>query len=293
MQSVSISRRAAPRSTRVNRGGRRSVARGRRRFESAVAQFEVANRLRQAGGFSEWLRGTPWSPAKIAGIMVAAAAITVLGLTHTSDAWFVYAEDVEVRNLSYLDSGAVYAQTGIEGWNVLWLTPDDVRERVLSIPYVESADVDVRLPARVVIDVKEMRPIALWVTNDATYWLSADGTALPAAASTEETLPQIIDTLGEAQAISPEGTLAIDADVLASALSLMDRLPNLDDKIRYNRDFGLNFPLPDKDVWVYWGDGLDTSTKLENLKAAEALLSELEEPASLIDVRFTNRPYVR
>ena len=253
----------------------------------------MADRLRQAGRNSFRLRATPWQPAKIAGIAVAVAMLVLLSLTHTADEWFVYAEDFEVRNLSYLDVSDIYRQSGVDGWNVLWLTPDQIRDRVLAIPYIESAEVDVRLPSRIVIDVTELQPIALWVTKDATYWLSADGTALPAIASTDEDLPQLIDVLGEAQAISGDSTLAVDSDVLASSLALMDRLPGLEDKIRYNRNFGLNFPLPDQEIWVYWGDGLNTDAKLDNLKAAEALLPELEEPASLIDVRFIHRPYVR
>ncbi len=220
------------------------------------------------------------------------AAVALLGLTQYSDAWFVYAEDVQVRNLSYLDGEDVYRQSGIEGWNSLWLTPGEIKDRVQAIPYVESVDVDIRLPAQIVIDVEELQPIALWVTKDATYWLTSSGVALPAIASTEG-LPQLVDALGEAQAIGDGASLAVDPDVLASALALMDRLPGLKDEIRYNRNFGLNFPLPDQEIWVYWGDGQDTSAKLENLKAAEALLPELEEPATLIDVRFKHRPYLR
>lgn len=293
VQSVSISRRTASRSARVNRGGRRSVARGRRRFESAMAQLEVTDRLRRAGEASTFLHGTPWHPAKIAGALVAAAAISLLVLLHTGDAWYVYAEDVQVHNLTYLDGEEIFRQSGVEGWNVLWLTPDLVQQRVQENLYVETASVDIHLPARLVINVQEMQPVALWVTNDATYWLTSDGLALPAIASTDETLPQLIDALGEARAIRSDSQLAVDRQVLASAMALMDRLPALGHKIRYNRNYGLNFPLPDQELWVYWGDGENTDAKLSNLDAAKDLLAELEEPASLIDVRFIHRPYVR
>ncbi|MFN2200976.1 MAG: cell division protein FtsQ/DivIB [Caldilineaceae bacterium] len=293
VHSVSISRREAPRSTRVNKGGKRSVARGKRRFESAVAQFEVTDRLQRVNWIALRPHGTAWFPAKLAGALLAIAAVAFIGLSQTGDAWFVYAEDVEVDNLSYLHSNDIYRMSGVDGWNIFWLTRHGVRDRIQANPYVESARVDVRLPAKIQIDVAELQPIALWVTKDATYWLTADGVAVPAIASTDEQLPQLIDALGEAEAIGDGSTLAVDPSILASALALMDRLPDLGDKIRYNRNFGLNFPLPDQDIWVYWGDGQDTSTKLENLQAAEALLPELEEPATLIDVRYTHRPYLR
>ena len=293
MHSVSISRRAAPRSTRVNKGGKRSVSRGKRRFESAVAQFEVTDRLQHVDWLALRPHGTRWFPAKIAGVLLAAVAVAFLGLSQTGDAWFVYAEDVEVNNLTYLHGNDIYRMSGVEGWNVFWLTRREVRERIQENPYIDSATVDIRLPAKIVIDVDELQPIALWVTKDTTYWLTADGTALPAIASTDEQLPQLIDTLAEAEAIGDETELAVDPSILTSALALMDRLPALNDKIRYNRDFGLNFPLPDQNVWVYWGDGQNTNTKLENLQAAEALLPKLEEPATLIDVRPIHRPYLR
>ena len=221
------------------------------------------------------------------------AAIAAVAATHVSDAWFVYAEDIHIRNLTYLDSAEIVQQSGVDGWNVMWLTPESVRDRLLLNPYVEDAEVEIRLPARVTINVKELQPIALWVTNDATYWLAPDGAALPAIASTAEGLPQLIDSLGEAQAITSRSSLAVDEDVLTSALALMQKLPGLNNKIRFNRDFGLNFPLPEQDVWVYWGDGENTEAKLENLKAAEGVLADREDPATLVDVRFLHRPYLR
>jgi len=293
VQSISISRRAASRSSRVNRGGKRTVSRGRRRFSTAIAGMAPTKRFRRFGFASARPRGTPWRPAKIAGILVIIMAIAAMSLIYYSDSWYVYADDVQVRNLTYIDDSDVYRASGLEGWHILWLTPDDVSEMTLNNPYVKSAKVTINLPVSILIDVEEYQPIALWVTSDMTYWLLDDGTALPAIAPTDESLPQLIDVLGEAKALSSGSTLSVNTEVLKSALSLMEEMPELQNRIRYNRNFGLNFPFPEDEVWVYWGDGQNTGAKMNNLIAALSLLPDREEPARLIDVRFIQRPYIR
>ncbi len=71
----------------------------------------------------------------------------------------------------------------------------------------------------------------------------------------------------------------------------MSRLPGVA-PLRYNQQVGLNFRLPDKPYWVYWGDGADVERKLENLAAGEALLTEGAVEGQVIDVRY-ERPYVK
>lgn len=297
VHSVSISRRAATGrgqgATRRAAGRKRTVSRSMRRFESALAQLEVVERLSSPGNLARLAAGSGWHASKLLSGLLVAAAIAALGLIHTNDEWFVYAEDVQFTNVSYLDRAELYKQSGVEGWNLLWLTDNEVRQRILEHPYVADAAVSLRLPAQVTVNVVEKHPIALWVTKDETLWLTPEGRALPAAGPTDPSLPQIIDILGEAQAIGSEGERAIDPAVLDSALALMAQMPSLHNKVRYNQDIGLNFPMPDHNVWVYWGDGENVERKLENLAAARTALAKLEEPPQLVDVRFVHSPYFR
>ena len=134
------------------------------------------------------------------------------------------------------------------------------------------------------------------MTNAGNYWLAANGSALPIAtleesALPELALPQIIDSLQEARVIG-DGPLAIDPQVLDSALTLMAAMPELGETVRYNKSIGLNFPLPEPAVWVYWGDGFDIDAKIENLAVARDLVRKAEKPAQIVDVRLIDRPYV-
>lgn len=292
VHSVSIPRTAATARNRPAAGRRRTVKRGMRRFESAIARLEIGERLPSAAGITRVALGSGWHPSKIVSALLVVAAVAALTLIHVDDDWFVYAEDVQFRNLTYLDSAELYRQSEVEGWNTLWLTTSHIRNQLLDHPYVADATVNIRLPAQVTVDVVETYPVALWVTKDETLWLTAGGAALPAAGPTDPALPQIIDILGEAQAVGRD-TRAVDADVLDSALALMGQMPALNNKVRYNRGVGLNFPMPGHDIWVYWGDGANTESKMENLAAARLALASLEESPQIVDVRYVHRPYFR
>jgi cell division protein FtsQ len=115
---------------------------------------------------------------------------------------------------------------------------------------------------------------------------------LAESALPELALPQIVDSLQEARAIG-DGPLALDRTVLDAALALVKALPELEGKVRYNQSVGLNFPLPEPAVWVYWGDGLDLETKMLNLDATRQLVRASEDPAQILDLRFEDRPYLR
>ena len=147
------------------------------------------------------------------------------------------------------------------------------------------------LLGKVTVDIIEARPVALWVTDEGTLWLLDDGMAVEPKGETPPGLLQILDGPAAATAPGAPVGVAIDPEVLRSAQALMSRLPGVA-PLRYNQQVGLNFRLPDKPYWVYWGDGADVERKLENLAAGEALLTKGTVEGQVIDVRY-ERPYVQ
>ena len=129
------------------------------------------------------------------------------------------------------------------------------------------------------------------MTDSGTRWLLPGGAAVEPRGETPAGLLTIVD--GGAGATAPGSPLAgaIDADVLASAASLVEHLPGIE-TLRYNRQIGLNFQLQDRPYWVYWGDGNNVERKLENLAAAVELLEAGTLEGTVVDVRF-ERPYVK
>lgn len=281
---------------------KRAVTRRMRRFEGALAQLPVVQMpwrsVLQGVEAPPALQATPWHYSKILSLLLLVAAVVSIGMLHTQDQWFLYEEDVRFLDMERLESTELYPRAAVDGWSIFWLQPQAVRERILAHNWVADAQVNMRLPALLDIHVQEREPVAIWVTNDGSYWLAANGAALPmssqeASNSPSMSLPQIVDPLRAAEALAPSRAMHMQTEVLQSSLALIEALPELDGKVRYNQSVGLNFLLPDPEVWVYWGDGLDMEQKLENLAAASDLVRSGDSSAQILDIRFINRPYVR
>ncbi len=245
--------------------------------------------------------GRHWS--KVVSMMLLALALAGVLWMNMDYRWFVYADTVEFENLSYLTAEELYLTTDLEGFSIFWVLPEQVSEKLLAHPYVADVDVRVRLPNRVTIDVEEEQPSAVWVTDIGPMWVLSDGSALEIRTQPDQPieaqlldedgryLPTIVDTQKAAVSVRAKH-LAVDRDVLESALVLMEEMPELE-RVRYNKGIGLNFALPDTNYWIYWGDGLDLESKLENLNLTRKLLDSGELAGQIVDVRFRGHPIVR
>ena len=280
---------------------KRAATRRMRRFEGVLAQLPVVQMdwraTLQGVQAPPVLLPTPWAWSKLLSFMLLLASLSVLTVIHSQDDWYLYNDQIRVAPLVRLAPAEVAAAAGIDGWNIFWIDPDAVRERLLAHRWIEEAQVEIGLPPAMHIQVAERMPIAVWITNAGSYWVTEDGTTLPMSegeAALPTTLPRIVDSLGEAATpFIDDAYPVMDEQILDGALALLATLPELDGAIRYNRSIGLNFPLPDPGIWVYWGDGLLMEAKLENLTAARLLLAQGETEAQILDVRFPERPYVR
>jgi cell division protein FtsQ len=278
---------------RINQRRKERITRKVRRLEAVLPST--------AGGV--WRPSLPhvgdwplWRLLRARGFLfVGILTVSAVGLAtwlHSDERWFLYREDAHFSGLTYLNEDELWRSSEINGWNMFWLDTNAVRRRLLTNPYVADADVYISpLQAAVNVDIVEAQPIALWITDDGTRWLLPSGTAVEPRGPTPPGLLQIID--GGAMATAPGAAVgsAVDADVLASAESLLKVLPDVA-PLRYNRQIGLNFQLQDKPYWVYWGDGANVARKLGNLAAAVQLLEDGTLEGTVIDVRF-ERPYVK
>lgn len=236
--------------------------------------------------------GTGWHPSKAVSIILLLGATGLIAWLHQSDDFFVYPEDVTFQNLTYIDSGELYATSQLEGWSTFWLDRDSVRENLRRHPYVADARISIGLPARVSIDVSEEEPVALWVTDAGTLWLLQDGTALAARHGDTEGLLQILDGQAESREVSYEPKVSMDREVLDNARKIATYFPTID-TITFNRGFGLNFAVPESGLWVYWGDGGHFETKLKNLLTIQNELSQGRISGQLADLRVPEKPIIR
>ncbi|MBV1706429.1 MAG: cell division protein FtsQ/DivIB [Hyphomicrobiales bacterium] len=80
--------------------------------------------------------------------------------------------------------GQILPATGITQLSsTLFLNADAIRTRLLALPRIKQAAVRVLYPDRVVIDIQERRPFAIWQDNGKLSVISADGTPIETASS--------------------------------------------------------------------------------------------------------------
>jgi hypothetical protein len=285
---------------RLNRPSPNTPARRKRQLTQRVKRFEATLAVLPTK-IKRWRVGwsmpslmqfgfSGWHASKGLSLLLLACVAGAMVWLHTDDRWFIYRENVQFNGLTYLDAKQLYQASGIDSWNIFWLQPEPIRQRLLALPYVADAQVQTSLFNGVAVSIQEAQPTALWVTDQGTLWLLADGKALPAQGKNREDISQIIDGAQEAKALDTRKALAIDPSILQSALAIKQQLPEIE-QLRFNKDYGLNFHLPSSNAWVYWGDGYRTETKFANLAAVQALIQAGKAQPQIIDVRF-DRPYM-
>lgn len=274
----------------VQQGRRkRQLARTMRRFELALARLPRPSLQRNKPIGFGWGLFRRRGGVLLGGLLLIAVASTI-GYVHTDPQWFVYRDTVSISGLTYLDAEPIYAASAVDSWNIFWLRPEQIRSRIVTLPFVADATVAIAPPNTVKIHVIESKPVALWVTNDETLWVMADGRARPMLDDRHGDLPQLIDPHGDAQAVTETNQPMMDAWVLAGAQGLWAALPNLG-QLRFNQDYGLNFNLPGALTWVYWGDGRNQEVKLTHLAAVQRLIANNEAQPQIVDLRF-ERVYI-
>jgi cell division septal protein FtsQ len=270
---------------------KRQTARTMRRFESAFTLTRKALGNWQTGRVVALPGFSGWPASKALSLLLLAGVAGLIYWATSADQWFIEREDVTFTNVSYLQPAELYQAAGVNDWNTLWLQPTEIRQRLLSLPFVADATVEVQAPGRIQVTMQETQPTALWVTEDATLWLMPSGLALAAPAAAQGSLLRIVDGGQEARALDTQPGTAMDRTVLSSALALAQQFPGLSE-VRYNRDYGLNFHAPQNEAWVYWGDGNQMEQKLANLAAVQKWIEQGEVTPQIIDVRY-ERPYIR
>ena len=264
---------------------RRQAVRQLRQVEAVIGRVRLPEAAQLRLHWPKAVGLTYWSPSRVASALLLVAVVAAISWVHSDSQWFIYRENVTFKGMTYVNADDLYAQSGLDSWNIFWLSPNAIRARLAALPTVADAQVRVQLPNQVVVDVQEEQPVALWVTQEGNFWLLPDGTALPEPTPGKEGLLQIIDPQRDAQAWGDATGAAIDVGVLQSAQTLLTYMPAVD-QIYFNKGVGLNFHLPDSGAWVYWGDGLKMDQKYTNIVAIQRQLRTAGTQPKIIDVRF-------
>lgn len=273
-----------------------SSSRLRRRYDIAMSTpYRRASRLPSFDIPAITIPELRYGPRWISFLLFAACVSLIYAMFN--------AEAYLVRSVTILGNQRVSASE-IEMILGLWnqpsflLNPAQVEYNVLATyPEIYSVEVEINLPAQVVLQVHERQPILAWEQNGVVNWIDAQGYAFPPrgaanglaniSATGAPPLPagaNISQTIGARPFISRE--LARSVAALAPALPEGATLV-------YDPEYGLGWADP-RGWQVYFGHtGADMPVKLNIYQSMVDYLMQNNLQPALISVEYPSAPFYR
>lgn len=203
---------------------------------------------------------------------------------------------VEVGGAVYIPAEEVYTLSGVAGKHILTVDPAEVKRRVELSPSVESAQVYVEWPARVIVLVREREPAIVWEQGGRQYWVDARGHLM----TMRKDIPSLVRVVNEGEVIpfqcpgpacSEDGQVTIDPAVVLGTHHLKTLRSNIE-MLYYDPVHGLSYQ--DGRGWRgYFGVGTNMDVKLA---VYETLIEDLEARGVVpvyIDVSNPDAPFYR
>jgi len=227
-------------------------------------------------------------------LFISLAIIAAMVVVFTNPMFYV--QRAEIGGLRYVPPEEVYAGAGIANYHILFVDPAQVEANVLQSPSLESAQVSVSWPARVVINVREREPALIWEQGADRYWVDVNGNLM----QLRRDLPNLVRVINEGNAIpfrcagtgcanGESQTPGIDPDVVLGAQQLKTLRSNID-VLYYDPVRGLSYQ--DGRGWRgYFGKGTDMSAKLSVYETIVANLVARGVQPIRIDVSNLSAPY--
>jgi cell division protein FtsQ len=158
-----------------------------------------------------------WATGQLAALLLALVCGVVIAIFLGSDLLTVRRIDLTGATLTTPQQIAEVG--GVQGHNIFTVDTQEVAERLIALPTVREAQVRSELPDRLVVQIVERRPAAVWQAGDARFLIDEGGFVLavnPAEGVTRG-LPQVMARDGDAPTIGKEVAPAIVAATLTIA----------------------------------------------------------------------------
>jgi len=205
-----------------------------------------------------------------------------------------YLSPIPVQGAVSISPAEVVEASGLASLHVFAADPNLAAAKITDLPGVIAANVTLKWPNQVSIQVQEDSPIAIWQEGLRQFWITEDGTLIPARSGVpgllviESEMP--VPVAGDEETGRPETSLDfIPEDVLQGALLMRRLRPNID-RLYYRPSYGLSYQ--DGRGWrAHFGTGADMQQKLVVYETiVEQLLSQGLTP-EYISVSNQEKPY--
>ncbi|HET7010912.1 MAG TPA: FtsQ-type POTRA domain-containing protein, partial [Anaerolineales bacterium] len=226
--------------------------------------------------------------ARLLSLGLVVATVWTLGSAFRS-ADFQVAE-AEVGETQLFDADRVRSIAGVDGMMVFLVDAREVETRLMQQPEIQQAEVSVRWPNRVAIDIVERQPMVEWNDGGRVWWLSDDGIAFLQHGEREglvrvETKQPVLDI--QPDPLAP----AIEPEILWAAAALKLQVPEAE-VLRFDAEHGLGFEDP-LGWTVYFGHSGDMVLKVKLYRTIAQGLQAKGVEAEWVSVEDPATPYYR
>ncbi len=223
-----------------------------------------------------------------------------------------------VNGIQRIPGADIAAVINMEGAPIFMFDPQLAKNQLLhAFPDLKAVEVQIDLPAGIIINAEERQPIAIWKeAEDDLNWIDAEGVVYQARGEApdlltiqSDTIPwanqpgeipgQVNDPAEETKPVDPIEALRvppipghIQKDVLDAAIRLKEMLP-ANTNLAYNSQDGLGWTAPEG--WnVYVGTSLTNLN--EKLAIYQRVVEQLQQQGlqpSMISVEYPHAPFYR
>jgi cell division septal protein FtsQ len=255
------------------RGSSTRLGRG---YEFAVAQERLPVRSARRLRISR-------SP-RVASLLLAICLLAILTHLFLSNAYYVF--EVTVRNNVLVSAEEVFRETAMQGYSIFFVNPAQAAERIRALPDVRDVEVDVSLPNRMVIDLREREALVVWQAGEDRYGVDEDGLIVSLRSDATPDIA-IVDLDSDPLQLGGQ----VDHEVARAVEEYRSLLSGVSE-FEYSRANGLSY-INEYGWRVYLGDGEGAELKVAILRALVQRITGQALTVEYIDVRFPESPLYR
>lgn len=198
--------------------------------------------------------------------------------------------DIGIEGVELMNAAQIRSIADLGGLPSFAVDPQAVEQKLESYAEIDGAEVRLRWPAQVVIEIEERRPIVEWQDGTQVWWLNASGVAF----IQREPHPGLVRVVAEQPVLEIDQDALLPAilpEVLWEAVAVAEQLPHIGD-LTYSPVHGIGFEDP-RGWKVIVGQGGDLEAKLQVYAALTAALMERGVNVQLVNIEDPSAPYYK
>lgn len=186
----------------------------------------------------------------------------------------------EVTGIEYLSPSRIRTIVGVTGHSIFDVDPAQILGILESLPEIQSAQVEVQWPNKVMIQVEERQPVLAWNDGGQSWLLSADGLAF----YMRDSIPGLVYVHSLTPVLDLDEPLkpALGKEKIKAAYDL-SLLLNMESPLLYDQRYGFGF-RDDRGWMAYFGTSGDMVIKFRIYSEIAEKLAREGYPATLVSL---------